>query len=462
MAQRFNNPFPQFWSSSAAYVGGTLSFFSSGTSTPLAVYSDKALVTSIGTSVTLDSAGRYVASDIFLQNLDYKIVLKGSNGTTIWTADPVRGSDFTSIPLWSVGSGSPSGVVAGTAGSAGIMPSMYWDFANSVMYVTTTTGSASTAVWTAINATAATAVVTAPQGRLTLTSATPVLAADVTAATSVFYTPYVGSLVPIYNGASFAPQTFSELTLTLASQHSLNSIYDVFAFNNSGVITLVTGPAWTTITAGSGARGTGAGTTQLTRISGLNVNAVSITGRNGATTYSIGANLATYLGTLYIDGTAGQITCHTSWGQSRKWGVWNAFNKIPILLHAGDSTATWNYTTATFRAANNASANSLTVLAGLPEDPFELSAYSKALNAASAALMEMGIGWNSTTTPSGLTGCQVANTGGGANMEMTARHQNVPTIGINVATLLEKSAAAGTTTWSGTNANQVLSAKWWG
>jgi hypothetical protein len=156
-----------------------------------------------------------------------------------------------------------------------------------------------------------------------------------------FYTPDQGALAPIYNGSSFIPTEFTELSLSLAASHTLNTIYDVFVFSNSGVLTLVTGPAWLNSAPGLGARGSGGSTTRLTRIKGFKVNAVSIACRDGATTHNIGANLATYLGWIYIDATAGQVTCHRSYGQSRKWGIWNAFNRRRLYLKAGDSTATW-------------------------------------------------------------------------------------------------------------------------
>jgi hypothetical protein len=120
---------------------------------------------------------------------------------------------------------------------------------------------------------------------LTPTSGSPVITGDASASTAVYYEPFVGNLVPIYNGSTMTPTEFAALTLTLASQHVASSIYDVFVFSNSGAVTLVTGPAWSNVTAGSCARGTGASTTELTRIKGLYVNAVSMTARNGSTTY---------------------------------------------------------------------------------------------------------------------------------------------------------------------------------
>jgi microcystin-dependent protein len=80
----------------------------------------------------------------------------------------------------------------------------------------------------------------------------------------------------------------------------------------------VTGPAWSSLTS----RGTGAGTTELTRLNGFLTNKVQITGRNGSTTYTIAANRATYLGTFQTDsGAAGAVT--DSFGTRN---LWNAYN----------------------------------------------------------------------------------------------------------------------------------------
>ena len=49
-----------------------------------------------------------------------------------------------------------------------------------------------------------------PQGRLTLSPGEPVMTADQTGKTSIFYTPYVGASVPIYDGTAFVPTPFAE------------------------------------------------------------------------------------------------------------------------------------------------------------------------------------------------------------------------------------------------------------
>jgi hypothetical protein len=470
MAQMFTSPAFQFVDSSGRpYAGGSLTFYQSGTTTPLATYSDANLSVANTNPVVLNSAG-WPDTAIFLQNLPYKVVLKDSDGNQIWTRDPVSTTDFQSVAVTKTGSGSPTGSVAGTAGSSGVLPTVYWDYTNQILYVCTTTGTASTAVWTAVNAAAPTPTVVAPQGYLTLTSGTPVIASDVTAATAVYYTPFVGNLVPIYNGSRMVPTEITELTLTLVSSHVASTIYDAFVFSNSGVPTLVTGPAWDTSTAGSGARGTGASTTELTRLNGYWVNKVQMTARNGSTTYTVAANLATYVGSIFMDGTNGEVSCHLSWGQSRKWGVWNAYNRQPLLLQAGDSTTDWTYSTNTVRASNNDSDNSLTVFAGMAEEFFDLKFDQRigvtANNATGTSVN--GIGWNSTTAISGKEGVlnNDSQADGGdvpISVTVTARHSHAPALGINVVTALENTPDAATMhKFYGTDSYMMLSAQWRG
>lgn len=71
-----------------ALSGAVLEFYTAGTSTPATVYSNSTLTTSLGSSVTADSAGRF--GDIWLTpSANYKAVLKTSAGATIRTIDPV-------------------------------------------------------------------------------------------------------------------------------------------------------------------------------------------------------------------------------------------------------------------------------------------------------------------------------------------------------------------------------------
>jgi hypothetical protein len=479
MAGRFINPYSQFMDATpSVYSGGKLNFYATGTSTPLNTYTTKALSVANPNPIILNSAGR-PAVDIFLQDLEYKVVLTDSNNNVIWTADPVSHRDSLLVAKTLTGSGTPNGSVAGTAGSSSILPDFYWDYTSSILYVCTTTGTSSTAVWTAINASTAAAVIPPPQGRLTLTSGTPVLSGDVAAATSVYYTPYLGNLVPIYNGSTFVPSVFSELTLTLSSSHVASNIYDIFIFSNSGVVTICTGPSWSagtsgSITAGSCARGTGAGGAVLARVSGVLTNGVQITGRNGATTYTISANQATYVGSMFMDGTNGQVTCHSTWGQSRKWGIWNSYNRVPITLMVGDSTGSWTNNSAAVRSSNGAAANTCTIFTGLAEESFDVSHAQYLLmapNPASAThqTIKCGVGFNSTTVFSGTQGVVGASTGASASAVQssataTGKYLAIPQLGISAINALElgNSAASVTAQFNGGQGNQTMNTVWRG
>jgi len=82
----------------APISGAKLYFYTTGTTTPLATYSDEALASANTNPVVADSAGRF--GSIFLQDQDYKVVYTDGSGSSvdtdvqIWTEDPVRGSGF--------------------------------------------------------------------------------------------------------------------------------------------------------------------------------------------------------------------------------------------------------------------------------------------------------------------------------------------------------------------------------
>lgn len=99
MAVRFGGlPVEQVFDSNGdPLAGAKLSFFDTGTSTPHNTFSDDALTTPNANPVVADSAGRFGA--IFLDNADYKVILKTSADVTIWTADPVHGGPAN--PLFS-------------------------------------------------------------------------------------------------------------------------------------------------------------------------------------------------------------------------------------------------------------------------------------------------------------------------------------------------------------------------
>jgi hypothetical protein len=437
-------------------VGAILKVYEIGTTSYRAIYSDSGLTTPMTNPIAganaSDASGKFPV--FYMAAGTYKLRAETSTGTLIWEYDNLDTGTSAGAGALPIASGGTGATTAAAARANLDVPS------NSEL----TALSATIATFTA----SLQNIVSQPQGRLTPTSLTPVITTGVTAGTAVYYTPYTGNLCPVYDGTQFNLKIFAELTLTLTASYVLNSHYDCFIINDSGTVRIVTGPAWSTITAGSGARGTGAGTTELTRLNGLLVNANAMaTARNGATTYSVAANQGTFVGSIYIDGTAGQITCHTAYGQSRKWAISNAYNRMPVFLKAGDATATWSYLTNTVRAARADATNCLDVFQCLAEEEVDLqtTAYVGGSTTTNQLMKgQIGIGYNSTTTFSGKTG--IANfTNSTAspvsfNAAIQARYLTQPALGYNRITALESGLGADVATWNGTETYMLLSAVW--
>jgi hypothetical protein len=310
-----------------------------------------------------------------------------------------------------------------------------------------------------------------PQGYLNLVgvaSGGPIQgASDVTGAQTVYYSPYVGNQVPVWNGSSFTILPFAELQIALSSAQSASTIYDVCIFNNAGTAVGVFGPAWSSSVAGSSTRGTGAGSAQIQYQNGVLVNSFAINANNGSNPYTIPALECTYVGSIYVDATQGQVSNYRTWGQSRKWGIWNPYNCVPIYLQAGDSTSSWSYTTnKTLQPANNNTANSLTVFSGLPSQIYDLEETQLVgVSASEADNFQIGIGYNVTNAASGFspTLLSPAVTASGGTENALAIYLAPPSLGINTVTALEAASfGGGTLTFHGTIANMLLSAKWCG
>jgi hypothetical protein len=293
-----------------------------------------------------------------------------------------------------------------------------------------------------------------PRGRLTPTTAVPVLSADVLAATTIYYALYNGNQIPLYDGVSFINTTFTELSqaTTDATKSPAavanNSNYDIFGWTDGGTIRATRGPAWTSDTG----RGSGAGTTELTRVLGIWLNAVSIT--NGPA-----ASRGTYLGTIRSNGTASVDMilggAGVAGGESTNLGVWNAYNRVQTTLLNYDSTDTWTYTTATWRLKNagaSATANRITFVIGLSEDDLTATNLVGASNSSAGIGRAISIGLNSTAAYAGLnTGVDYREEAAGRTASHCATFMKRAPLGFNYVAPLEFSAATGTTTWNGDN-----------
>src|SRR5262245_22231909 len=180
-----------------------------------------------------------------------------------------------------------------------------------------------------------------PQGRLTIAAGAPLLGAETLAINEIRYTPYVGFVVPVWNGTSIVGVNMtSELSQTLADTTKspaaavASSVYDIFFWLDGAVPRISRGPKWASTTS----RGAGTGTSELTRIGGVLVNANAIT--NGPV-----ANRGTYLGTLYTNAaTALEFlpSVGLERGQPAKLPYWNAYNRVPVSLVCRDTSTSWS------------------------------------------------------------------------------------------------------------------------
>lgn len=375
-----------------------------------------------------------------------------------------------------------------------------------------------------------------PQGRLTLTASTPVMTASATAQTTVRYSPYCGSWVPIYDGTSWTIQQFSELSQATTDATKSPAAcgthrnYDMFVWDDAGTLRCTRGPEWTQaqtftvtiaspavfsltahgfyegmpvifsttgalptgltagttyfiITAGltanafevsatvggsavntSGSqsgvhtatqnatvRGTGAGTTELTRVNGMFVNANAIT--NGP-----GAQKGLYVGTIRTNGSS-QIDMifggvGVAGGESCNLGVWNAFNRVNMAFKNFDTTDTWTYSTSGYRLKNLAAsttANRTTFVTGLIEEAISAIASTTSSNSTGGAARATAVGMNSTTTAFVGSSSHRATNGVNEVVGMSGALYSLTTLGASYVAPLEDGGGAGTVTWYGDN-----------
>lgn len=253
------------------------------------------------------------------------------------------------------------------------------------------------------------------QGRLTLTTGVPVTISDVTAATTLYFTPYKGNLIGTYSGSAWSTGTFTEKSITLASL-TANLPYDVFIVDSTYALELV---AWTNNTTRA---------TALVLQDGIEV-------KSGATTRR-------YLGTICITGTTGQ--CEDSLA---KRFVWNRYNRVTRAMLARTATTTWTYSTIAYRQANADAAYQLAMIAGLQEDTVTVCFGCRAgsLNAG------VSIGENSTTAAAAnvIEGINVA-----ISSTIYAHLTTVPRVGYSTYVPLESSVSGASVTFFGTNTSE--------
>lgn len=270
------------------------------------------------------------------------------------------------------------------------------------------------------------------QGRITLTSGSPV-SGSVSGASQFYFTPYNGNLICIYDGTKFVPVAFSEVSqLNTDATKSPAAVaasknYDLFAWLDSGTFRVTRGPVWT----GDNTRGSGAGTSELTRVNGILVNAQAIT--NGPA-----AQRGTYVGTIrsnasstldfYLGGSA-------SGGSAGALNVWNMYNRLNVAAASVDSGTSYT-TNSSSRQARASTGNQINFIAGLAEESFSANYTGRGTTAASAgAVAGLGLGINGA----GLTVSYPIQTptAFAVTLGMSPSYVGTPSLGYNFVAAME-------------------------
>lgn len=259
------------------------------------------------------------------------------------------------------------------------------------------------------------------EGRLTLTTGVPVTTSDVTAAETLYFTPYKGSCIAVYDGTNWQRYTFTQLSIDVPD---VTGMHDVFIYDNSGTLTLEV-LVWTNDTTRA---------TALTTQDGVLVKTGALTRR--------------YLGSFYST-TAGNGQIEDSYTNRYLWNYYNRVRR-PMRNNVGGN---WNYTTATWRAASgSATGTQVNFCVGVSEEPVSGLVKVAVANSTAGVYFGVAIGLDTVIGPgdqmeaySLVAGREQVHTVhlGGAN------GSTYPGVGRHFLAWSEYSQASGTTTWYG-------------
>lgn len=263
--------------SSGTWSGGTISMAKGGTGNPLTATAG-AVAFSSSTGIALTSVG--TSGQMLQCNATSSPVWVDQstlNAGTATTATNLANGGAGQIP-YNTGSGATAFLAAGTSGQV------------------LRCNGASAPSWESQGIFSS--------GRLTLETGVPISTTDKTNQSFLYFTPYDGNKISLYDGSNWATYTFNELSKNTTGLVA-NTNYDVFVYNNAGTLVIET-TAWTNDTTRA---------TSLVLTNGVYLKSGSLTRRYVGT---IRANSSG----LYEDSKAYRF-------------VWNFNNKVLRSLYVG-------------------------------------------------------------------------------------------------------------------------------
>lgn len=250
------------------------------------------------------------------------------------------------------------------------------------------------------------------EGRLTLLTATPITQANQSAKTTVYFTPYSGDRVALYNGSTgWYTWHFTEKSVAVPS--TTVTPFDIFAYYTGSAVALEA-LSWTNDTTRA---------TALTTQDGVYVKT--------------GQPSRRYLGTGRTTSSSGQTADTVT--QRFLWNYYHRIRKPLVIVNGTGHT----YNTATWRPFNNSQANSQVEQVtgvGITANPASLLLGSTIAAGNSDVLLSIGVG----TTSAQSTANFIRTTAVGTIYAAAQLAIITPSAGYQYYCMNEYSTAAGT------------------
>ena len=179
----------------------------------------------------------------------------------------------------------------------------------------------------------------------------------------LYWLPYTGNQIALYDGSEWGIVTFSAIAYDVTGL-STDTVYDVFAYNNSGTVSL-----------------------ELVAWASKNPLSTSLAQQDGVYIKS-GEPTRRYLGTIWTDADLPGLTT----GDGRN-GIWNYYNRLPVQMQFSDKNS-HTYTTEDWREWGGGTAR-LEFVSGVDDEGLFLAQWYAGVNFDSGdAPIKVGLGQN--------------------------------------------------------------------
>ena len=270
-------------------------------------------------------------------------------------------------------------------------------------------------------------------GRLSLSATEPVTTSDQQNKQTVYWHPFRGNLVSLYNGSIWRTHTIGSVK-SIGFQSASDRNQDIFVYDNNGTLTLER-VLWTDDTTRASA---------LAFQDGVYVKASDPTRR--------------YLG------TGRTLTLDNCWDTDKYRFLWNYYHRCKRKLLVADATAGWSYS-GDWRQARGSTDNQVEVVVGVQESLVYLAVHHQVeQNALGYGSPHTGIGKGSSTVNSADLGSvqQTINDAyASGQIHLHAFLEEYAQAGYTDYRWLEKgTASVGTFIWRGTALGQAGMIGW--